>query len=701
MLKRGIIIELIIVFIIVFVSTGIISAGTLKVTNEHPFLINGKWIDAKDLVVGDMIMTLDGKLAQISGIKDVLLKEAFKVYNLEASVFHDFVVSEDNLIVHNSNRYVPRIDPGEVYPLSTEQKIALSQVILNKQLTEIEKNAIRNIETNYPGTGNTNLKTKIKILEEAGFTKLQREKLIRSGVCGKLKCGCSGDEVSESVKTTFYNDVAVDLDIVKRYKVGGSVSKFEYEQARNNILFHPYFNELSTKLARKNYPKYTSEDYFSEIFMILERWDGEDDLLCYVTDGLDSYMKAETKKFFDDRFCTFSFNKLVDNAGEDKIGIVAHNIQPGKHNVLEEIILKTEIDANSPGVVKLMKSLGDSLDGWTIERKYTLKNFFNSEVVIFKNKDGRVAYALIKGKQISKSYDGDWLFFDDINDVIAYRKNGVYKYSILKGDANIRNVGHRSVLYNTRLKKIAIKVNEGGKSGRGSGELCEYVEKDIIIHDKAKGLVLFEHNGEIRFYRPGDPQHVGFDNINRYKGLGNIFYDKEKNLLIEFNVQSYSPLKYTVKSPVEPDFYTDMLGKRVLVIKRETGFTQVYFEDGNTLKAYQDLRSVQKKLFSVLYNPKNGRVSEFYIGHVDKQTTNIFKLSDKGGFYDPEKNMIFYFEEGKWYQTWPQEHLLRKPRNMEGRTYRRVYDGESGLEFFDECGVKWEWKPIYEDFVKG
>ncbi|MBR9704674.1 hypothetical protein GOV12_04630 [Candidatus Pacearchaeota archaeon] len=93
----------IIVFIILILFTNPINAGTLKVTNEHPFLINNQWIDASDLVVGDLIKTIDGKLAKITNIQDIFLKNPTKVYNLEASIFHDFVVGKDQLIVHNSD----------------------------------------------------------------------------------------------------------------------------------------------------------------------------------------------------------------------------------------------------------------------------------------------------------------------------------------------------------------------------------------------------------------------------------------------------------------------------------------------------------------------------------------------------------------------------------------------------------------------
>ena len=80
----------------------VISAGELHVTQEHPFLINKEWVPASSLEVGDELNTLDGKIVKIININDINLESPIDVYNLEAGVFHDFIISE-NIIVHNSD----------------------------------------------------------------------------------------------------------------------------------------------------------------------------------------------------------------------------------------------------------------------------------------------------------------------------------------------------------------------------------------------------------------------------------------------------------------------------------------------------------------------------------------------------------------------------------------------------------------------
>ena len=107
MKQRGKILFLALAFAFIIISLSNFSqAGTLKVTEEHPFLINGSWVSASDLKVGDELTTIDGKKVRITSIEDVETKEPFPVYNLEAEVYHDFVVDGGDglgVVVHNSN----------------------------------------------------------------------------------------------------------------------------------------------------------------------------------------------------------------------------------------------------------------------------------------------------------------------------------------------------------------------------------------------------------------------------------------------------------------------------------------------------------------------------------------------------------------------------------------------------------------------
>jgi len=101
MKQRGKFILFLALFLIL---TTLVQAGELKVTQEHPFLVDNQWIPASDLQVGDILKTADGKSVRITNIQDVETEEPFLVYNLEAGIYHNFIVGLDNLIAHNSNR---------------------------------------------------------------------------------------------------------------------------------------------------------------------------------------------------------------------------------------------------------------------------------------------------------------------------------------------------------------------------------------------------------------------------------------------------------------------------------------------------------------------------------------------------------------------------------------------------------------------
>jgi hypothetical protein len=99
------------------------SAGTLKVTEEHPFLVDGKWIQANELKLGDKIQTLDGKNVTITSLENIETQEDFQVYNLEVENYSNFIIGNEELIVHNSEFKGGNLKDG----LSYKQKKILKE----------------------------------------------------------------------------------------------------------------------------------------------------------------------------------------------------------------------------------------------------------------------------------------------------------------------------------------------------------------------------------------------------------------------------------------------------------------------------------------------------------------------------------------------------------------------------------------------
>lgn len=95
--------------VLVLILASLASASTLQVTEEHPFLLDGSWVEARELEAGDLLQTADGGLVRITSIRRV--EEPVTVYNLEAGVFHDFVAGLSKIVVHNSERLRDRFNP--------------------------------------------------------------------------------------------------------------------------------------------------------------------------------------------------------------------------------------------------------------------------------------------------------------------------------------------------------------------------------------------------------------------------------------------------------------------------------------------------------------------------------------------------------------------------------------------------------------
>jgi len=73
--------------------------STLKVTESHRFYIEGEWIAAKDLKIGDKVMYADGTYHTIKAIS--YITESNTVYNFEVENNHNYYVGDKSILVHN------------------------------------------------------------------------------------------------------------------------------------------------------------------------------------------------------------------------------------------------------------------------------------------------------------------------------------------------------------------------------------------------------------------------------------------------------------------------------------------------------------------------------------------------------------------------------------------------------------------------
>ena len=85
--------------------------GSLKITPEHILYVDGVWMMAADMQVGDRLVRSDGNLETIRTIERVT--GSFKVYNLEIEKYHTYFAS--GRYVHNSKGGDRSVFPDVAY----------------------------------------------------------------------------------------------------------------------------------------------------------------------------------------------------------------------------------------------------------------------------------------------------------------------------------------------------------------------------------------------------------------------------------------------------------------------------------------------------------------------------------------------------------------------------------------------------------
>ena len=76
-----------------------VNGTEITCTPEHPFYVDGSWIEAKDLTKGMLLTALDGTTSPVESVN--FLDEKVKVYNFEVEDNHNYYVSEKGILVHN------------------------------------------------------------------------------------------------------------------------------------------------------------------------------------------------------------------------------------------------------------------------------------------------------------------------------------------------------------------------------------------------------------------------------------------------------------------------------------------------------------------------------------------------------------------------------------------------------------------------
>ncbi|MGE5660607.1 MAG: polymorphic toxin-type HINT domain-containing protein, partial [Actinomycetota bacterium] len=79
-----------------------VDGEVISTTGEHPFWVPDLgWVEAKDLTVGSLLQTADGRVVDVDGVQK--REGKFEVYNFRVEGIPTYFVSELGILVHNAN----------------------------------------------------------------------------------------------------------------------------------------------------------------------------------------------------------------------------------------------------------------------------------------------------------------------------------------------------------------------------------------------------------------------------------------------------------------------------------------------------------------------------------------------------------------------------------------------------------------------
>lgn len=84
----------------------------IKTTPEHPFYVNGVYVEAQYLNPGDQIRTRTGKTIAVE--RTEIIHDPQMVYSLMVEGTHNFYVGEQGLLAHNCTSVLRKLTPAEI-----------------------------------------------------------------------------------------------------------------------------------------------------------------------------------------------------------------------------------------------------------------------------------------------------------------------------------------------------------------------------------------------------------------------------------------------------------------------------------------------------------------------------------------------------------------------------------------------------------
>ena len=164
----------------------LVQIGSEKIfsTLDHPYYVNGRWVEAHDLRAGDSLLSSSGNKLVINSVKSVDTTNV-DVYNFEVNSEHNYFVSGLNILVHNTC-WKERLEKFMEYATNIDVKTLVSQEKtiehLENVFTMLDKTRTDDKVIKLVGKTNVEiLEDGTKIIRQAGNTGGNYTKVFKNG----------------------------------------------------------------------------------------------------------------------------------------------------------------------------------------------------------------------------------------------------------------------------------------------------------------------------------------------------------------------------------------------------------------------------------------------------------------------------------------------------------------------------------------
>lgn len=214
------------------------SAGdTINSTLGHKFYANGKWISARNLRAGDILVNVNGEQVIVEQIQHEILENPIKIYNFEVADNNSYYVGrEAGVLVHNS-KCSADIDQTEIIVNGKKVKYEdLGNALDGKKYAYKIEGKYQGLDVAYVGKG-TNGRVKVSMNQRFNCTNNDIKRVIIKTV--------KSDKKAFNLEAKWMNQYAKkEVDLLNKIASPGFTKRVKINKNLRDYLFKNWIKNL-------------------------------------------------------------------------------------------------------------------------------------------------------------------------------------------------------------------------------------------------------------------------------------------------------------------------------------------------------------------------------------------------------------------------------------------------------------------------